>query len=137
MSAEGVEERVLVIEQHLAVTHRDHVIVEHALIDHRRVLLGIDHAPVTQAVQAGHRLAGFQGLPRRVALRCREAAVESAAAKDKELHTRVAIIFAEARVVGRAFVTKLSNRRQGGVMSEVLAIVEHRRQHTAGGRVLD
>ena len=40
----SVEEGVLVIEQHLAIAYRDHVVVKHTLVDHRRRLLGVDHA---------------------------------------------------------------------------------------------
>ena len=125
------------IKQHLAIAHGDHVVVEHTLIDHRWRLLGVDHALIAQAMQTGNRLRSFQGLPRRVALRGREAAVEGAAAKDEELHTGIAVAFAEARVVSRAFITKLTDCRQSRVVSEVLLIGEHRTEHATGGRVFD
>lgn len=88
-------------------------------------------------MQAGHRVRGFQGLPRRVALRGRITAVEGAAAVDEELYAGVAIALAETRVVGRTFVAELTDRRQRRVMSEVFLAGEHRLQHPTGGGVLD
>ena len=114
------------VEQHLAIAHRDHVVVEHTLVDHRRVLLGVDHAGLAQPVQARDGLAGLQGLPRRVARGRREAAVEGAAAEHEELHAGLAIALAETGVVGRAFVTELRHRRQRGVVGEVALVGEHR-----------
>ncbi|MNV35559.1 hypothetical protein D3C71_1270070 [compost metagenome] len=133
----GLEERVLVIEQHFAVADRNHVVVEHALIDHRRVLLGVDHAVIAQAVQTGNGLGRFEGLARRVLLRCRVAGVERAATEHEELDTGFAVLTAETRVVGRAFVTELRHGRQGSVVGEVFLVSEHRPQHAAGGRVFD
>ncbi len=125
------------IEQHFAIAHRDHVVVEHAGIDHRRVLLGEDHAIVFQAVQTGDGLGGFEGLARRVLLRRRVTGVERAAAEHEKLHAGLAIVPAETRVVGRAFVAELRHRRQRGVVGKVLLIGKHRPQHAAGGRVFD
>ncbi len=51
----GVEKGVLVIEQHFTVADRDHVVVKHALINHRRVLLPVHNAFIAQAMQARHR----------------------------------------------------------------------------------
>ncbi|SST08315.1 Uncharacterised protein [Acinetobacter baumannii] len=133
----GIEEGVLVMEQHLAIAHRDHIVVEHALVDHRRVLLSVDHSGLAQPVQTRDGLAGFQGLARRIALRRREATVEGAATEDEELHAGIAIVLAEARVVGRAFVAELAHCRQRRVMGEMPLVVEHRRQHAAGGGMLD
>ncbi|MNP12404.1 hypothetical protein D3C76_1046340 [compost metagenome] len=111
--------------------------MEHTLVDHRRVLLSVDHTLGAKAVQSGDRLAGFQGLPRRVALRRREARVEGAAAEHEELHAGIAITLAEAGVVGRAFIAELPHRRQRGMVGEEPVVGEHGAQHTAGGGVLD
>ncbi|MNF12355.1 hypothetical protein D3C80_2138110 [compost metagenome] len=73
--------------------------------------MSVDHTLGTKAVQASDRLAGFQGLPRRIALGRREARVEGAATEDEELHADIAIALAEAGVVGRAFVAELPHRR--------------------------
>ena len=125
------------IEQHLAVTYRDHVVVEHALIDHRWVLLGEDHAVIAQAVQASNGLRGFKRLPRRVLLGSRVAGVECAAPEHEELDAGFTVFTAETGVVGRTFVAELRHRRQGGVVSKVFLVSEHRPQHAAGGRVFD
>ncbi len=47
----GIEECVLVIEQHLTVADRNHIVMEYPLINDRRVLLTIDHAGFAQTVQ--------------------------------------------------------------------------------------
>ena len=133
----GIEKRVLVIEQYFAVADRNHVVVEHAGIDYRWVLLGVDHAVILQAVQACDGLRGFKGLARRIFLRRRVTGVERAATKHKKFDARFAIVTAEARVVGRAFITELRHRRQRGVVGEVFIIGKHRAQHTTGGRVFD
>ena len=46
---------LLVVEQDVAVADRDHVVVEHALVDHVRILRREHGAGRVQAVQAGHR----------------------------------------------------------------------------------
>ena len=63
-----MEEGLLVEEEHILVAHRDHVVVEHPLIDHVRVLLDEDGALFPEPVQTGDGLAGLQGLAGRVAL---------------------------------------------------------------------
>ncbi|MNE00218.1 hypothetical protein D3C80_926220 [compost metagenome] len=133
----GVEKGILVIEQDFAVTHRNHVVMEYALVDDGWILLGEDHSLLAQAMQAGNGLRGFEGLPGGIFLRGRVAAVERATAIHEELHTGLAVLTAKTRVVGRPLITELRHRRQCGVVSKVLLIGKHGAQYTAGGRVLD
>lgn len=43
------------IEQHLTVADRNHIVMEHTLINDRRVLLAINHAVLAQTVQPRNR----------------------------------------------------------------------------------
>jgi len=132
-----VEESLLVIKQHRAIPHRNHIVVEHALIDHRRILLGIHHASLIQAMQTGNRLAGLQGLPRRITLRCRVARIEGAAPKDKELHAGLTIVTTQAGMVGSALVSKLTGIGQRSVVGKIARISKHGAQYAAGCRMFD
>ena len=119
-------------EQHVLVAHRDHVVVEHPLIDHVRVLLDEDRALVSQAVQAGNGLARFQGLAGRVAFGGGLGDVEGAAAIDEQLDPGLAIGAAQPGVVGGPLVTEVVVLRQVLMVIEVAVVVEHGAQDSAG-----
>ena len=59
--------RLLVAEQNLAVRDGNHVVMEHALVDHMRVLLGKNHLRRIDLIQTRHGLACRQRLAGRVA----------------------------------------------------------------------
>jgi len=128
----GMEERLLVEEEHVLVAHRDDVVVEHSLIDHVRVLLNEDRTLIPQAMQAGDGLARFQGLAGRIAFGGGLGDVEGAAAIDEQLDPRFAIGAAQPGVVGGAFVTEVVVLRQMLVVIEVAIVVEHGPQDAPG-----
>jgi hypothetical protein len=64
-----VGKRLLMAKQHLAIAHRNHIVMKHAFINHRRILAGENHLPGIDLIQARNRLAGLERLPRRVAQR--------------------------------------------------------------------
>ncbi|MNG93269.1 hypothetical protein D3C79_522270 [compost metagenome] len=128
----GMEEGLLVEEEHILVAHRDHVVVEHPLIDHLRVLLNKYGALFPQAVQAGDGLAGLQGLAGRVALGGGLGDVEGAAAIDEQLDPGLAVGAAQPGVVGGPLVTEVIVLRQVLMVAEVAIVVEHRAQDAAG-----
>lgn len=71
------------MEQQFAITYRNHVVMEHTLVNDRRILLRKHHTRLAQTVKAGDRLRRFEGLARRVLLRRRVTAVERAAPENK------------------------------------------------------
>ncbi len=131
-----VDERALVREQRVAVADRDHVVVEHARVDHVRILLRIDRRFFGEAVAMRDRAARLEGLARREALRLGPAAVFRAAVHE-ELDARLAVFGAEARVVRRAFVAECRRAGQRFVHREMRGIGEQRRQRAARRFVLD
>ena len=123
--------RLLVAEQHLAVGNGNHVVVEHALVDHIRVLLGENHLGRIDLVQAGNGLAGCQRLTRRIT--GWRGVAPLFAPVNKQLQTRLAIIAPQAVMVGRAFVAKHRHLRQGLMHLEMGVLVENGAQHALGG----
>ena len=121
-----------VVEQHRAVAHGNHIVVEHPSIDGLRVLLGKDGLGVAQPVLAGHRLAGFQRLPGRITLGLVPPAAKRLSAIHEQVHAGLAILAAQAGVVGRPFIGKCGRGRQHRVMGKVLLIAKNRLQHAAG-----
>ncbi len=123
------------MEQHLGVAHRDDVVVEDALVHHRRILLGEHHALLAQPVQPGDGLGGFQSLASWIAMGLGIARIEGATAKDEELHARGAVVVAEAGVVGCALVAELGHRGQRRMVLEMRGIAKHRLEDARrGGR---
>ena len=111
-------------KQHLAVTHGNHVIMKNALVDNVRVLLGENHLLGIHLIQPCHRLAGFTGLPRRIAGRSGIIALLSPV--NKKLHTRFTVMTAETIMIRGSFVTEQSHLRQRRMDSEFLFIVKNR-----------
>ncbi len=79
------------IEQHIAVTDRNHVVMEDALVDHIGILRYEYRAFVAQAMQACYRLAGFQRLTGWKTFWRRRIRIELDAAVDKHLDTGGAV----------------------------------------------
>ena len=124
-----MEKRHFVVEQHRAVTHGNHIVVEHPGIDGLRVLLGEDGLRVAQPVLTSHRLAGFQSLPGGVTLRFAPTATRVAkrlATVNEEMNARLAVFAAQTGVVGRPFIGKCGRGGQHRVMSKALLIAENR-----------
>ena len=82
-------------EQQITITHRNHIVVEHPLVDYCRVLLRIDNACTVQLMATNQGLRGFKSLTGRVARWLRTAVIKRMAAVDKKLDTRLAILEAE------------------------------------------
>ncbi len=123
--------RLLVAEEDLTVRNGDHVVMEHPLVDHLRILLGKNHLRRIDLVQAGDRLAGGQRLARGIANRGRMTAL--LAPVDKQLHAGFTVIAPQPVMVGRAFVAKHCHLRQGRMHLKMGVMVEYGAQHALGG----
>ena len=121
-------------EQHLAVRHRNHIVVEYAEIDNVWVLPGKDNLMRIHLVKTRHRFTGLAGLPRRIAHRTRVDALFTPI--DKQLNARRAIITAEPVMVGSAFIPQQRHLRQRVVHCEKLRVAEDGPQQRRRGRRL-
>ena len=110
--------------------------MEHALVDHVRILRGEHGARRVQAVQPGDGLRSFQRLTRRIFLRCGRRWIELDPAIHEELDAGRAMAGGEARVVGGALVGEGRHRRQRVVHDKVIAVSEDRAQGAGGLQVL-
>src|SRR5690554_2135369 len=97
------------IEKTVAITHRDHIVVEHTGINGSGILLRKHTTAIPQPVQPGNRPGCFQSLPGRIAFWRRSAFVERLPAVDKELNPRLPVAGTEAGVIGRPFVAELAH----------------------------
>ena len=131
-----IAEGQLVIEQHRAIAHRDHIVVEDTGIDGVRVLLGEYHLTFAQAMLTRDGLTGFQRLARRIATRFDTITAEGLTAIDVEMHARPAVAIAQPRMVGGALIGEGRRRGQRGVMREVAIVGEDGAQDAPGGRGL-
>ena len=93
---------MLMMEQHVAVADRNHIVMEHAVVDGRRILLSEYGIFRIQPMQPCNRLAGFEGLAGRISRRRHAAA--GALTVDKKLYPLAAIVGAKAVMVRRPFV---------------------------------
>ena len=134
---QGLQQRLLLhkgllmVEQHVAIAHRNHVVMEHAAVDGRRILLGKDGIFRVQPMQPRHRLARLQGLARRIFLRGHAAA--GAPAVDKQLQPLTAVVVAEAVMVCRPFIAQIAVLSEGMVMDEIIFVGKGRAQNRRGG----
>ena len=115
----------------MAIADRDDVVMKHAAIDSLRRLLGKHRVARIQLMQAGHRFAGLEGLPRRILHRGDPAA--GASTIDKKLHPLSVILPAEAVMVGRPFIAEVAMLRQRRMVGEVARIGERGAQDRRGG----
>ncbi len=121
-----MQKRVLVAEQHVAVGNRNDIVMEHALVDHRRVLLREDDALRIRLVKPRYGLRRFQRLARRVTGRYQRPALF--APVDEKLKPRLAVVAAKPVMVGRAFVAEHRHLRQRAVYGKTGLIAENRPQ---------
>ena len=135
-----VQEGHLVVEQHRAVAHRDHIVVEDPGVDGPGVLLGEYRLRRGEAMLARHRLTRLQGLTRRKAPGRRVllmAPAEGGAAIDVEMHPRLAMLAGQAGMVGRPLVGEGRGGGQHRMVGEARRVAEDRRQHASGGGGLE
>ncbi|MNH19616.1 hypothetical protein D3C79_793570 [compost metagenome] len=117
--------RLLMVEQQVLVTDRNHIVMEHALVDHRRVLLYEYRMLLIQLMKTSNCLACFTRLACRITRRGRFTA-KLLATINKHLHTTFTVVAAQSVVVGRPFVAKQRHLRQGFVMGKMAWIVKNR-----------
>ena len=125
------------VEQRVAITHRDDIIMEHPGINRGRVLLGEHHVAVFQAMQADDGLGSLQCLACRIKFRGRSLFVKGDLAVNKQFNSRLAIPAAQTGVVGGAFITKLADRRQRRMVGKPGVVREDGFQCPAGDHMLN
>ena len=115
-----INKRLRVAKQHLPVTDRDHIIMEHAPVNHMGVLLSKNRLIWIELIKPCHRFACRARLPGGIALRL--CSTGSIPAIDKELYARLAIITPQTVMVRGAFITESGNGRQRLVYSKVIPV---------------
>src|SRR3546814_7106090 len=113
---------------HFTIADRDHVIVEHALIDDIGLLSYKTGVRIAQAMQPRDRLGRLPGLPRRIFRRHR--LIGCATTVDEQFQPGIAVVTAQADVIGRTFVAKGRRRGQRRGMRE-MATVSRSEEHTS------
>ena len=132
-----IQKRQLMVEQSVAITDGDNVVVEHPGINRSGVLLGEHHVAVFQAMQAGDGLGGLQCLACGIQFRGRSLFVEGDLAVYEQFNARLTIPAAQTGVVGGAFITKLADRRQRRMVGKPGVVREDGFQCPAGDHMLN
>src|SRR3546814_1917379 len=102
----------------------------HALIDDIGLLSYKTGVRIAQAMQPRDRLGRLPGLPRRIFRRHR--LIGCATTVDEQFQPGIAVVTAQADVIGRTFVAKGRRRGQRRVMREMATVSEYCAQ-AAGG----